>query len=395
MLTILGIVVGITTVIVISSVVHGLNTRVAAQFEEVGSRLIYVYHLEWAALGRVSSDVLNRKKLTQQDAIAIRTYCPSIKAVCPIIRIFQPQFGEGTMDIKYGGEVARNAIIQGVGEDFETVFSVPIKDGRALAYLEHQHRSLVCVLGYDTANKLFVHSDPLGKKVTLGQHEFTVVGILEKQKDTMSGGANPEDNLVNIPLGTFRKLFPEREDYRLAAQAAGQAQMSSAIEEVRELLRRRRKVRASQDDDFAIFTQDLLVESWRRISRAIVVGMFAISSIGLLVGGVGVMNVMLVSVSERTREIGIRRALGARRRDLMGQFLFEAVTLTGMGGVLGILTGSGIALLVGILARIPALLSFYWIVAALVLSIGVGLVFGIYPAYRAARLNPTDALRCE
>lgn len=395
LLTILGIVIGIATVIVISSIVHGLNARVAAQFEEVGSKLIYVYHFEWTAVGRVTPEMLNRKKLTQQDAIAIRTYCPSIKSVCPLIRIFLPQFGEGTMDIKYGGEVARNVIVQGVGEDFEDVFSVPIKDGRALADFEHQRRLMVCVLGHDTARMLFVHSEPIGKKVSFAQHEFTVVGVLEKQKDTLSGGANPEDNLINVPLETFRKLFPEREDYLLAAKAGDQIQISSAIEEVREMLRRRRKVQADQEDDFSIFTQDLLVESWRRISGAMVIAMFIISSIGLLVGGVGVMNTMLVSVTERTQEIGVRRAVGARRINLVVQFLLEAIVLTCTGGALGILMGGGIAPLVGLMAGIPALLSLFWIVTAFSLSVVVGLVFGLYPAYRAARLNPVDALRCE
>jgi putative ABC transport system permease protein len=395
MLTILGIVIGIGTVMVISSVIHGLNARIAAQLEDAGSKLVYVYHMEWAAVGRVSPEVLNRKKLTLQDASAIAASCSSVSAVCPIIRIFLPQFGEGTIDVRYGGETARNVIVQGIGEDFQVVFDVPIKDGRDFAVFEHQRRLMVCIVGHDTAEMLFAHSDPIGKTITFEQHQFTVVGVLEKQKDTLTGGANPEDNLVNVPIETFRKLFPEKEDYLLAAKARDQSRLSTAIEEIRELLRRRRKLRAGQEDDFAVFTQDLLVESWRRISGAIVIALLVISSIGLLVGGIGVMNIMLVSVTERTQEIGLRRAVGARRSDLLGQFLIEAVVLSGGGGVLGILIGSGIALLVGILATIPALLSFFWVTIAFTLSVVVGLVFGLYPAYRAARLNPIDALRYE
>jgi putative ABC transport system permease protein len=395
LLTILGIVIGIATVIAISSIIHGLNSRIAAQLEDVGSKRIYVYHIDWSRPGRVPPDVLNRKKLTHEDATAIRAACSSVKSVCPIIRIFLPQFGEGTTDVKYEGELARNVIIQGVGDDFESVFDVPIKDGRALAEFEHQRRSMVCVIGQDTAATLFPHSDPIGKKVTFEQHEFIIVGVLEKQKDTLSGGANPEDNLINIPLETFRKLFPEREDYMLGVKAKDQTRIASAIEEMRELLRRRRKVRSDQEDNFAIFTQDLLVESWQRISGAIVVAMFIISSIGLLVGGVGVMNIMLVSVTERTQEIGVRRAVGARRSHLMRQFLLEAIVLTAAGGVLGIAIGSGVALVLGLLAKIPALLSLFWIVTAFSLSVVVGLVFGLYPAYRAARVNPLEALRYE
>jgi putative ABC transport system permease protein len=395
LLTVLGIVIGIATVTVISSIIHGLNARVAAQMEGVGSKLIYVYHTEWATLGRVSPDLLNRKKLTQEDAIAIRASCSSIEAVCPLIRIFLPQFGEGTMDIEYRGEVAKNVIVQGVGQDFEAVFDVPIDDGRALADFEHRRRSMVCVVGHDTASMLFPSLDPIGKEIAVAQHQFTVVGVLGKQKDTLNGGANPDDNLINVPLETFRQLYPDRQDYLLAVKAKDQAQVSSAIEEIRDLLRRRRKVRSNQDDDFEIFTQDVLVESWRRISTAIATAMFIISSIGLLVGGVGVMNIMLVSVTERTREIGVRRAVGASRRHIWGQFLLEAVVLTASGGGLGIVIGSAIALLLGLLAGIPALLSVFWMMTAFSLSVGIGLVSGLYPAYRAARLNPLEALRCE
>lgn len=196
-----------------------------------------------------------------------------------------------------------------------------------------------------------------------------------------------------IRLGT--NVFMISKSLNVIISTDDQIQISSAIEEVREMLRRRRKVQADQEDDFSIFTQDLLVESWRRISGAMVIAMFIISSIGLLVGGVGVMNTMLVSVTERTQEIGVRRAVGARRINLVVQFLLEAIVLTCTGGALGILMGGGIAPLVGLMAGIPALLSLFWIVTAFSLSVVVGLVFGLYPAYRAARLNPVDALRCE
>jgi len=395
-LTILGIVVGITTVIVISSIIAGLNRRVTEQIESVGSNLIYVFHFNWATLGRIPPEVLNRKRLTYEDAEAIRRQCPSVRAVSPVVRIFMPQFGEGSLEVRSATERAKNVIVQGIGENWEQVFELAIRDGRVLTEMDLERRANVCLLGFDTARTLFPLSDPIGKKVLVGGHPFTVVGVVQKQKDTLTGGANPEDNLVNLPLGAFRKLYPEQKDYLLVAKAHAQPLMAAAIEEIREVLRRRRKVPADKPDNFAIFTQDTFVEFWHKISGSIFIAMFIISSVGLLVGGVGVMNVMLVSVTERTREIGIRKAIGARRRDIMWQFLLEAMVLTGAGGVIGVLIGLGIDLLINLLVpKLPAIISGFWVMAGLLMAVTVGLGFGIYPAYRAARLNPIEALRYE
>ncbi|MBI1746107.1 MAG: ABC transporter permease [Acidobacteria bacterium] len=395
-LTILGIVVGITTVIVISSIISGLNSRVTERIESFGSNLIYVFHFNWATLGRIPPEVMNRKRLTYEDAEAIRRQCPSVKAVSPIIRIFMPEFGGGSLDVRSGSERAKNVIVQGIGENWAAVFELSVRDGRVLTEMDLERHAMVCLLGFDTAQTLFPKSDPIGKYVLLSGHQFTVVGVMEKQKETLTGGANPEDNLINLPIGAFRKLYPDHKDFLLVAKAATQLQMSQAIDEMREVLRRRRRVPVGKPDNFAVFTQDTFVDFWHKISGSIFVAMFIISSVGLVVGGVGVMNIMLVTVTERTREIGIRKAIGARRHDILLQFLLEAMTLTGVGGLLGVALGLAIDLFINIVfPRLPAILSPFWVLAGLLMSIGVGLGFGIYPAYRAARLSPIEALRYE
>ncbi len=236
----------------------------------------------------------------------------------------------------------------------------------------------------------------MGRQVELEGRTFSVVGVMEKRSNGLNPGANPEDNLVELPISSFQKLHPEVDDYWIALKPISQEAMPQAIDQVEGLLRRLRGVRYDEPSDFAVFTQNLVTDLWNQISGGIFAVMLAISSIALLVGGVGVMNIMLVSVTERTREIGIRKALGATRGNIMTQFLLEAMALTALGGVIGILVGAGLtALIRSAFPFLPATMSPFWVALGFSTAVATGLVFGLYPAYKAAGMDPIEALRHE
>lgn len=394
-LTVLGIVIGVMTVIAVTAVIRGLNATVSEQIQEIGSDVIFIYRFNWATLGRLPSEVLQRKELTFDDAIAIKAL-PGVKAVDPALRIFKPDFGAGTFSARYGNNICKNSILQGDFAESREVWDIRMDQGRWFTDFEDTHRTPVVVLGYDTAETLFPRLDPIGKEIDVEGQKLTVIGVAEKRKQGLGGGANPEDNILMVPLGTFRKMHPEYKDYLISVRVDSQAVMPEVIDRIEELLRRRRRVPPSKPSDFAIFTQDAFTDLWNQISSGVFTVMGLIAGISLLVGGVGVMNIMLVSVTERTREIGVRKAIGARRRDILWQFVLEAMTLTAVGGVIGVLVGSTIAYLLRLfLPALPAEVSPFWLVAGFTTSVTVGLIFGIYPAWKAARLSPIDALRYE
>jgi putative ABC transport system permease protein len=272
-----------------------------------------------------------------------------------------------------------------------------IEFGRMFNETDAEHHMPVVLLGYDTTRILFPESvsDSVGKEVTINGQLFTVIGTAEKRKQGISGGSNPEDNIAMMPVTTLRKLYPNQKDYVIFAKASDPAQVGQAVEEIRDLLRRKRRLPNNKPDDFALFTSDYFLDLWNKISGLIFILMFAAASVGLIVGGIGVMNIMLVSVTERTREIGVRKAIGAKRGNILSQFLIEAVTLSAVGGVIGVLFGSGLSLLMRYGLKMPAVLSFFWIATALIMCALIGIVFGVYPAWKAARLDPVEALRYE
>lgn len=394
-LTILGIVIGVMTVIAVTSVIQGLNATVSAQIEEIGTNVIFVYRFNWFTLGRLPSEIFQRKELTFEDAMAIREI-PGVRAVDPALRIFRPDFGAGTFSARYGSNICKNSIFQGDYADSREVWDIRMQEGRWFSDYEDEHKSPVVVLGYDTAETLFPRLDPIGKEIDVEGWKLTVIGVAEKRKQGLGGGANPEDNILMVPLGTFRKMHPEYKDFLISVRVESQDQMPQVIDRIEELLRRRRRLPPNKPNDFAIFTQDAFTDLWNQISSGVFTVMGVIAGISLLVGGVGVMNIMLVSVTERTREIGVRKAIGARQRDILWQFVLEAMTLTAVGGVLGIFVGSAVALLLRLFfPALPAEVSLFWLVVGFSTSVTVGLIFGIYPAWKAARLNPIDALRYE
>jgi len=279
-----------------------------------------------------------------------------------------------------------------LGETRELVFL----EGRLFTDAEDQRAAHVCMLGHDTWEQLFDSDPAVGKEVSIEGGLYTVIGVVDKQKQPFGSGKSPRDNMVYFPMGTFHNLHPEDKETWIAVKYDDPKNKSLVEEEVRDLLRIRRKVNVQANDNFEIFGPDSLTKLWGQITGGLVLFMIAVSSVGLMVGGVGVMNIMLVSVTERTREIGVRKAIGATRRTILIQFTTEAVTLCAVGGVVGVLVGAVLTWIVYLLPiGLPATLSTMWVLIGFAVSCAIGLVFGIYPAWKAANMDPIEALRYE
>jgi putative ABC transport system permease protein len=392
-LTILGIVIGVTTVITISSVINGLNNRVEAWVDSLGTNTIWVFHMPVIGV-RPTAEMLARKKLNIDDVLAIRKLPHVIDADGAHQHV--GQFRVGQVSVKYEGKKVAGTILTGATAAVNTVSNLTLREGRMWTDAEDQRAAHICVLGYDTWQQLFGDQPAVGKEVAVESGLYTVVGVLDKQKQPFGGSKNPNDNQVYFPLGTFHNLHPEDLDMWVAVKYDDPRNKALVQEEIRELLRIRRHVRVEAPDDFEIFGPDSLSKLWGQLTGGLVLFMIAVSSVGLMVGGVGVMNIMLVSVTERTREIGVRKAIGATKRTLLTQFTVEAVTLCAVGGVIGILMGAAITWIIYFLPiGLPASVSTLWIVTGFCTSCAIGLLFGIYPAWKAANLDPIEALRYE
>jgi putative ABC transport system permease protein len=394
-LTVLGIIIGVSVVIGVSSIGRGLDDNVRDLVASIGSNVIFVFHLDFFTFGRMTEEMRKRKELTYDDAMAMRDL-PHIQAVSAGLRLFRPEFGVGTYSVKYRDKKVKNTILEGDMATAKDVFDLPMASGRWFSDVDDEHHSPVVVICYDTQHELFGDQDPLGKEINIEGRLFQVIGTAQKIKSVFGGGKDPNDNRVFFPLQTFRTLHPEMKQYVISVKATSHDDMPKAMDEIRELLRRRRHVPFDKPDNFAIMTSTSISDFWNELTGALFIGMFAISSVGLVVGGVGVMNIMLVSVTERTREIGVRKAIGARKRDILLQFTLEAIMLTAVGGAMGILFGAIIVWVIPALwPSLPAHLSMFWVTFGFSSAAGVGLVFGIYPAWKAANLDPIESLRYE
>ena len=396
-LTILGIVIGVATVITISSIISGLDNNVQTWVSSLGTNVLWVFHMPVIGV-RPTAEMLARKKLTFDDIAAIRTL-PHVAAADGAVRHVNLVFQTGVVGVKYGQKKAQGTLLEGNTAQMADVADIHLTEGRMFTQEEDERRANVVILGYDTAQQLFGNDNAIGKEVGIENNAFTVIGVLEKRKQPFGGGRNPNDNAAFFPIGTFMKLHPEDAitgGVWVAVKYDDPKFRSLVEDEVRELLRRRRKVRVESPDDFEIFSPDSLTRLWNQLTGGLAIFMVAVSSVGLMVGGVGVMNIMLVSVTERTKEIGVRKAIGATKRNILMQFTTEAVTLCALGGVIGIVVGGIITLLIRLLlSALPATMSTMWAVIGFTVSCMIGLVFGIYPAWKAANLDPIEALRYE
>jgi putative ABC transport system permease protein len=390
-LTILGIVIGVMTVITISSVINGLNSGVSNLIASFGTNVLWVFRFPVIGV-RPTAEMLARKQLTYDDMVAIGEL-PHVVATSASLQYTNYQFNEGSVVAKFGQRHADNVSLEGDTASTAQVYDYVISEGRYFTQDDQDRAADVTVLGHDVEQDLFGPVDPIGKEVTIADRAFTVIGVYEKQKTAFGGGKNPADSFAYFPITTFKKLHPEILDYWVSAKFDDQANKALVSDEMTELLRRRRKVHNDQGDNFVIFSSDAITKLWTQITGSLFLLMGGLSMVGLMVGGVGVMNIMLVSVTERTKEIGVRKAIGATKQTILMQFTLEAIVLCAIGGVIGILTGSGLAMVARFL--IASSVSLVWILVAFLSSCAIGLVFGIYPAWKAANLDPIEALRYE
>lgn len=390
-LTLLGIMIGVTTVIGMVSIIQGLNRAFLSELESIGSDIIMVSKYEPGVhIGRSSEEIRQRKDFTFEDALAIENECSLVKAVAVdlVVNVFE------SIPIKYQNIKSQDSIIIGMNEKFPIVLSVYLpQKGRFISESDIIHRTKVCVLGSELTETLFPYTEALGKEIRIGPEKFTVVGLLEKRGSIFG---QSQDNFIGIPITTLMKYFPyDLSGIEITATPKKHGYIQETMEQIINVLRKRRKVGFGKPNDFAIFTQDTIIDLYNQITGAVYLVMIVISSIGLLVGGIGVMNIMLVSVKERTREIGIRKAIGARSGDILKQFLIEAIFLTCVGGTSGIIMGFFIAFLVKAVTPLPASVTLWSVLLGFFVSVSVGLFFGIFPAQKAAKLDPIVALRHE
>jgi len=384
-LTVLGVIIGITSIMAIVSVIEGLNQSMKAQIASIGSDVLYIRPFRPGAFVGGFPDSLRRRKwFTVEDAEAIRRTCPAVQAVAPL------NFVEARL--RYRDAESRFTNVIGTTPDFLVTNSWAIANGRFFTETEVEHRSTVCVLGKDQIEALFPHSNPIGKSIYIGGYPYTVVGQVEERGKFIGMSL---DDIVIVPHTTLEKTLGPNLRMVLNAKPRTPELIDTAIDQMTETLRHQRKLGSRQGDNFAIFTDQSLMDIYNQVTTGFYIVMVVIASIGLMVGGIGVMNIMLVSVTERTREIGVRKALGARRRDILWQFLVEAMTLTGTGGVVGIAFGIAAGYLVHVLAKFAFAVPLWGMALGFFSSTAIGLFFGIYPAVKAAQLDPVDSLRYE
>ncbi len=387
-LTVLGVIIGTGTIIGVGSILTGLDGAVSSVLSSFGTNTILVFKFQVGMrFGNLTPEERLRKPLSYENAVAIRERCPSVEHVSPILF---PNVG--IVKARYKANEYYQANFSGSQEGYIFGGNAEMKYGRFFTDSESEHRRPVVVIGEDVYKALFAVGDPTGQWIEIAGHMFEVVGVMNRPASSFPG---ENDGRVIIPYFTMRKAFPNSREHLLLV-VAKPGQLTTALDEVRVVLRQERRVAHDKPDNFGLSTAEQMVEQFRKTTAMTALVMVVLSSIGLLVGGIGVMNIMLVSVTERTREIGVRKALGARRVDIVVQFLIEAAALTGLGGLLGMLVGWVLSTATHIVfPNLPTTVPLWAAGAGLIVSVSVGLFFGIWPASKAARLDPVVALRYE
>jgi putative ABC transport system permease protein len=390
-LAVLGVTIGVGLIILVVGLVEGFRANIQKEITSEGIDTAWVQRFGegFGTNGRRPKEERERKPLTLEDGEAILPACPAVKSVA--ISIFQ---WELTHSVRFQNNEVQGVEFRGTFPAFLEVYSnAAMRAGRFFTDSENEHRENVADIGENIATALYGNiDDAVGKSITVDGSEFRVIGVLERPEGTF--GMDDEDRRVVLPYYTFRKLYPAAYEIFIRFLAYP-GKVDGAVDEVRDVLRRRRNVPYNKPDDFFIQTNRETAQQFNDIIKGTVVVIVVLSSIGLLIGGVGVMNIMLVSVTERTREIGVRKAIGARSADITWQFLFEAMALTGLGGFIGIVVGGGAVVLIPMLTKVNAVITLWSIAAGLAVSISIGLVFGVWPAVKAASLDPVEALRYE
>lgn len=398
-LTVLGVVIGITALLSVVAILVGVYNDVNAFLSDFGTDTLFIFKFDPGihTSGRLTAEERSRKPLTLEDAEAIGELCPDVKAVTAAV---MPKFVEGApggrplMSARYKDKEVAGVDYHGILPEDEEVFNSHAEIGRYITAAENLHRADVALIGPDLAKALYPDEDPLGKPILVDGVSYRVIGVMAARKGQLIKD-QAADKAVLVPYRTYQKHRPG-DDENLIGALAYPGRMSEAEDEVRGVLRRRRRVPFDKPDNFGVSSAKEITDQFRQITSSVALLISVVSSIGLLVGGVGVMNIMLMSVTQRTREIGVRKAIGARRRDVIWQFLTEAIVLTGSGGIIGVLLGLGISLLIHLFVpRLPSAVPLWSIVVAVTVSMSVGLFFGMYPAVKASRLDPVEALRYE
>jgi putative ABC transport system permease protein len=393
-LTILGIVVGVTTVIAVASIIDGLNGEIKERVERLGSNTLFITRIPpMQNATRLPAKIRIRKYLEDEDAAFVAEASPAVSYATVFAN--RINFNEQTDEIRYGNAHVERFFLRGVQPEYINAFPLfEVANGRFISTYDDEHARPVIVIGKSIADSLFANLDPLGKELRLNGRPYEVIGVFEPDQGLFS--AFGVDQFACIPMGNFRKSFPEIRERFIAVAGKPEFSTETLKGQVEEAMRRKRHVPHHAEDDFDIASPDFLSSLWNQLTGALVLLTGIISGVGLLVGGIGVMNIMLISVTERTAEIGVRKAVGARRSDIRVQFLLEAIMLSCIGGVIGIVLGAMIAFLVRtLIPAVPAFVSPLWIGLGFTISVSVGLFFGYYPANRAANLDPIVCLRYE
>jgi putative ABC transport system permease protein len=389
-LTVLGIVIGVMTVVAIASILTGMRNSIVSIVEEYGTNNIYAFHLSTGPrMGNRDRSEYQRKPLSVEDADALAQQADALEAIAKTYNLWRV---DRTM--KFRGLAYKEGDLQGVSPEYAQVANVSLAEGRFISPTDDEHKRDVMVIGVNVAHALFPNqANVVGSQVEWLGKPFEVIGVLEKRKASFFGESE-EDSAVFIPFQTGKKVQPQA--WMMLMMRAKAGRMREALDQVEATLRRTRNVQYNQPNNFDISTADKMIEQFDGITKGVGLIAIAISAVGLLVGGIGVMNIMLVSVTERTREIGVRKAIGAKRRDIVNQFLFEAMTLTFLGGILGVALAIGVSyVLMFFIPSIPATIPAWAVMTGVTVSIAIGLIFGVWPARKASRLDPIECLRYE